>query len=219
MPHSTPAEKRDPIGDCALSKREVTKAQTRLALMRSACDLFEKFGAEATTVEDIAAAANSSSRTFYRYFGSKEDVLFGETAERINSLRKTLSAAQGNTRPMEVVREALIEQVTHLSIHDDPALERRCITLWSSTTGLRGRWAEIVFETEQLVAEYLAREWNTAPENPECRINAMISVSVIRLALIAMETETETGGPARVREIAERGFDHVDRSMSHALLH
>ena len=54
--------------------RERKKIQTRLALARAAMALFEERGYDATTVDDIAAAANVSRRTFFRYFAGKDEV-------------------------------------------------------------------------------------------------------------------------------------------------
>jgi AcrR family transcriptional regulator len=55
---------------------ERRKAQTKVAMAGAAVRLFREFGYEKTPVEDIARAAHSSPRTFFRYFGTKEDVLF-----------------------------------------------------------------------------------------------------------------------------------------------
>lgn len=185
-------------------RREQNKARTRHSLMRAAVELFEEQGFADTTVDDIVHRANSSPRTFYRYFRAKEDVLFGDQAERLELLRQSLAAPRTSGTPLEVARAALVDQVVGFSILEDPELEARCIALWS-LPGIRGRWAEIVFDWEQVVAEYLAREWKRTPESPDCRINAMLWLAVIRMALVGVET----GGRDRVRAIADQGFDFL----------
>src|SRR5258707_15804949 len=52
------------------------RQQTRERLTRAAMALFLERGFEATTLDDIAAAADISRRSFFHYFASKEDVVF-----------------------------------------------------------------------------------------------------------------------------------------------
>ncbi|MDX3100968.1 TetR/AcrR family transcriptional regulator [Nonomuraea angiospora] len=62
----------------SLSLRERTRLAVRQQLLDTALALFLEQGYEATTVEEIAAAAGMSKRSFFRYFGSKEDVILGK---------------------------------------------------------------------------------------------------------------------------------------------
>lgn len=60
------------------SLRERTRLAVRQQLLDAALALFVKQGYEATTVDEIAVAAGMSKRSFFRYFGSKEDVILGK---------------------------------------------------------------------------------------------------------------------------------------------
>ncbi|MEU7788815.1 TetR/AcrR family transcriptional regulator [Amycolatopsis sp. NPDC049159] len=60
------------------SLRERTRLAVRQQLLDAALALFVKHGYEETTVDEIAAAAGMSKRSFFRYFGSKEDVILGK---------------------------------------------------------------------------------------------------------------------------------------------
>jgi AcrR family transcriptional regulator len=97
--------------------RERKKQQTKQALERAAFDLFAQQGYVETTVEDIAAAAQVSRASFFRYFGSKEDVLAADDDLR----REQFMAALTGQPPEAPVRTALKTAVTEYlaGVHAD----------------------------------------------------------------------------------------------------
>lgn len=69
--------------------------------------LFLDQGFEQTTIDQIAAAAGISRRSFFRYFGTKEDVLLGDLARDGERLRDALDDIPTDIGPWEALRRAL----------------------------------------------------------------------------------------------------------------
>ncbi|WP_345442250.1 TetR family transcriptional regulator [Actinoallomurus vinaceus] len=76
--------------------RERTRRAVRAELAELALGLFVERGYERTTVEDIAAAAGLSRRSFFRYFPTKEDVLFGDVDELAEQIAEDIRARPGD---------------------------------------------------------------------------------------------------------------------------
>jgi AcrR family transcriptional regulator len=69
--------------------------------------LFLEQGFEQTTIDQIAATAGISRRSFFRYFGTKEDVVLGDLAGQGEVLRDALEAVPLATGPWDALRAAL----------------------------------------------------------------------------------------------------------------
>ncbi len=70
--------------------------------------MFASKGFDATTIEEIADAVEVSPRTFFRYFASKEEVLFAEDAGRDGDLAEFLAARPAGESSLEKLRAALL---------------------------------------------------------------------------------------------------------------
>jgi len=82
--------------------RERSKARRRAAIIRAAYELFAECGYDATTVADIAEAAEVSPRTVAMYFPAKQDIAMSRFADGVTSL----TAAIGARKPGETVHDA-----------------------------------------------------------------------------------------------------------------
>jgi AcrR family transcriptional regulator len=76
-------------------------------LRAAALELFEERGYDRTTVGDIAARADLTERTFFRYFTDKREVLFSGSEELEKLIVAGVASAPKTMSPLEVVVEAL----------------------------------------------------------------------------------------------------------------
>jgi AcrR family transcriptional regulator len=90
--------------------RERKKQRTRQALIDAAVRLFEERGYEATTVADIAAAAEVTPRTFFLHFPAKEAVVFANSPSRLELGLGILASRH----PGEPVRDLLVRAMTEM---------------------------------------------------------------------------------------------------------
>jgi AcrR family transcriptional regulator len=84
--------------------RERKKQQTRQAIHEAAMKLFAERGFEATTIADIAAAADISPRTFFSYFPSKEEAVFAKFEAAFADFDRSLSDRPAGATALDVLR-------------------------------------------------------------------------------------------------------------------
>ena len=119
--------------------RERKKQRTRELIASVALELFGERGYHATTVADIAAAAEVSERTVFTYFHSKEDILFSDHADFRERLTETLESRPVGASALDTLRDFVVENLSAID----------------STS--RVRW-EIVSHDEHLLSHQRARQ-------------------------------------------------------------
>src|SRR3712207_4563900 len=88
-------------GGSAMSLRDNKKTRTRAALRAAAFHLFRTKGFDRTTVDEIAAEAGVSRTTFFRYFPTKEAVVFDRGREVGEVFRRWISERPRHENPLE----------------------------------------------------------------------------------------------------------------------
>ena len=101
------------------------KEQTHGAIVAAALDLFEAKGYDATTIEDIAEASNVSSRTFFRYFDSKLDVVFPGKSDDEPLMAECLDARPSEEGPVEAAHHVIREMLAEMLAGDDDTTMRQ----------------------------------------------------------------------------------------------
>jgi mycofactocin system transcriptional regulator len=113
--------------------------------------LFSEHGFDATTVDDIANAAGIGRRTFFRYFASKNDVVWGRFAEGLADLRATLAATAADV-PLDEALRAAIVAFNALSPEQVPVHRQRMTVIFSAesllahSTLMYAQWRDVVAE-------------------------------------------------------------------------
>lgn len=91
MPPPPDGPPQRPPSGAPQGKRAAQRAQTKQRLQQAALELFRRDGFAATSVAEIAEAAGVTERTFFRYFPSKEAVLFQDYESRLEWFRAALA--------------------------------------------------------------------------------------------------------------------------------
>lgn len=134
--------------------RERKKAKTRATIQRHALRLFREQGYEATTVEQIAEAAEVSPSTFFRYFRTKEDVALYDDLDPL--FIAAFEAQPPEVSPIQALRRAWRQVFTGLTAEETERVwERGRLIL--AVPELRMRMLDQLAEGINLVAEVLAR--------------------------------------------------------------
>lgn len=157
--------------------RERKKAKTMAAVQMHALRLFRELGYNATTVEQIAEAAEISPSTFFRYFPTKEDVLLRDNYDPV--LVAAFEAQPSDLSPLQAVRRAFVSAIADMSA-DELAMVRERDQLIMSVPELRAAALNNLTQTMQLIAELVAKRVGRKPDDAAVRTfaGAVIGVNI-----------------------------------------
>jgi len=145
--------------------RERKKARTREAIQEHALALFAERGYDATTVDAIAAAAEVSPSTFFRYFPTKEDVVLHD---RYDPLLLGAFDAQPPELGVIAALRATMQEVLGSLPAEEVERERQRATLILSVPELRARSLDQLASTMAAFASEIAQRAGRDAEDPPC---------------------------------------------------
>jgi len=164
------------------SLRERKKEKTRDTLIEVANRMFQERGFEKTTVDDIVGLADISQRTFFRYFPTKEAVVFSKHSKRIVKFRSLLAKYKSTETPIKAVMKALIDFAGDYEKNKGQLLREWQIVVDSPV--LIARDVELDSEYETAIAEALVGENGpNSLENQDARILAGAIFGAVRATM------------------------------------
>jgi AcrR family transcriptional regulator len=187
----------EPEPDWRQRKRTATRDRIRATALR----LFGEQGYDATTVEQIAAAAGVSHMTFFRYFPAKEDVALSDSYDPLIAALVEQTPA---TWPLiQRIRTALLQGLGQVYDADrDTLLAQNKLIV--STPALRERlWADQM-TTQQLILQALGESQHDPQPSLKTRVTVAACLAAATTAILAW---VENKGTAELPDLINQAFD------------
>jgi AcrR family transcriptional regulator len=191
---------------CGVGLRERKKERTRRALEDAAVELFTTKGFDETTVEDIAAAADVSPRTFFRYFATKDDVLFGDDAESRSALAEQLAKRPRGEPPLDKLRGAIVAMASEFDRDRDRLVRLARV---KASPNLRAKFLEHQYAHEELVVDALVA---TDPDADLAHLRLVVATSFAALRA-TLENWLAAGGTDDLVTLATQALDQLGRGL------
>jgi TetR/AcrR family transcriptional regulator, regulator of mycofactocin system len=135
---------------------------TRDEVARVALQLFVDRGFEETTIDDIAAELGVGRRTVFRYFASKNDLVWGQFDEVLGRLRHDLHTVEQDRPTIAVIREAAVLSNTYPADLLNELHSR--LKLIQSVPALQGHSMIRYAEWRQVIGDYVAERLGCSPD-------------------------------------------------------
>jgi AcrR family transcriptional regulator len=168
--------------------RERKKARTRASLREHALRLFREQGYQATTVEQIAGAAEVSPSTFFRYFPTKEDVVLQDDMDI--RLIEALEQQPPGLGPVAAARAA-VRQIAAAYTAADMDVLRETTALTLTVPEIRARAIDELARAITVVAEAVAKRADRPADDLAVRAIAGAIIGVIMAITIPWEGWSE----------------------------
>ena len=179
------------------TRRERKRERTRAAIVDAAINLFETRRYDATTVADIADAADIGTRTFFDYFASKDELLFPRVDARVLATIDAIATRSPDDQPADVLLRALAQVVD--ADHDLTARSARLrMRLIQTVPAVRGRALQLQLDAQRQIARHLLTAY--PDELNEITAGALVGAFVGAVSG-AVQAMIDAGGPTNTETL------------------
>jgi AcrR family transcriptional regulator len=158
--------------------RERKKQRTREQIVEAAMRLFEDRGYQATTIADIAAAADVAPRTFFSYFPSKEAVVFHFVDRDLDRLAVTLRERPEGETTFDALRGWIDSMFDSWADQADEARLRK--RLCAQDENLANYDGGMMARINELLLESIARDLGEPADALRPRLVAAAAMAALR---------------------------------------
>ncbi|MFJ6567491.1 TetR family transcriptional regulator [Streptomyces sp. NPDC091292] len=185
-----------------------TKPAMRDALVAAALELFVERGFEQTTIDDIVALAGVGRRSFFRYFPSKEAVVFPDHERCLADMSTFLAAGAPDDDPVHRVCDAA--RLVARMYADNPAFSVRRYGLTRQVPGLRTHELSVVRRYERVLADFLRARFAVRPDRT-LRAD-VVAASVVAAHNHALRAWLRSGGSGDVLVDVDQALEYVHQA-------
>jgi AcrR family transcriptional regulator len=193
---------RDP-----LPVRERTRRAVRGELAQLAVDLFVEKGYDETTIDDLAAAAGMSKRTFFRYFASKEELVMGKYEYFGEQLAEDLAARPADEPVWVSLRQVFCRVVEYFESEARGATTVAMEKIVRDHPALNASYLERVSRMQELVLDE-ARTRTGRPDPADPRPAAIVGAAFSCL-IAAWTTWLTTNQAQPFGELLDQAMDAI----------
>jgi AcrR family transcriptional regulator len=187
--------------------RERKKQKTRWSIQEHALRLFREQGYEQTTVDQIAAAAEVSPSTFFRYFKTKEDVVIEDEYDPL--LLHLLGEAPAELSPIAALRQALAKGFEAIGPEQMEQVYQRT-ELMMKVPALRMRAMDNFTGSVDMLAKGIGARVGRDPGEVEVRAFAGAVIGALTSAIYIWAGSGGKGGPG---ELIDRGLALLENGL------
>ena len=188
--------------------RERKKQKTRWSIQEHALRLFQEQGYEQTTVDQIAAAAEISPSTFFRYFKTKEDVVIEDEYDPL--LLKLIAEEPADRPPLAALRNVLRTAFAQMGPEELAKVYQRT-KLQMAVPALRMRMLDGFTANLDLLAGAFAEQAGRDPDDFEVRVFAG---TVTGAMLVVIYTWVQAGGTGNLTDLMDRALAQVESGLA-----